>query len=71
MAMKRVFSSHINAVGYDSSSKELAVEFQNGKTAVYSDVPEDIAKMVVDAPSVGTALTQFVKGKFAFGYKPT
>ncbi len=69
LKMKKVFSSHIDAVGYDPDSKELHVRFQKGKTAVYMDVPADTAQMVVDAPSVGTALHQFVKGKFAHGYR--
>lgn len=68
MQMKRVFSSHINGVGYDIDSKELAVEFKDGRTAVYMDVPSDVAQMVVDAPSVGSALHRFIKGRFAFGY---
>lgn len=68
MDLRRVFSSHINAVGYDPGSKELQVEFSNGRTAVYQDVPSDIAKMVTDAPGVGVALNQYIKGRYAFGY---
>ncbi len=69
MELRQVYSSHVSALGYDSSSKELEVKFTNGKTAVYQDVPADVAKLVTDAPSVGSALSQFIKGKFAFGYK--
>lgn len=74
MQMKRVFSSHIDAVGYDPNSKELHVQFRGkggkaGETAVYIEVPADAAAMVVDAPSVGTALHAHVRGKFAHGYK--
>ncbi len=69
MDMKTVFSSHISKVGYDDASQELHVEFKKGKTAVYADVPPDVARLVVDAPSVGTALAQFIKGKFSHGYK--
>ena len=72
--MRRVFSSHINEVGYDPDSSELHVTFQGsegnpGKTAVYVGVPPDVARMVVEAPSVGTALHQFVRGKYGHGYK--
>lgn len=71
MELRQIFSTHISAIGYDPDTKELHVKFKsNGKTAVYSDVPSDVARMVTDAPSVGTALQQFVKGKFAFGYLP-
>ena len=66
MQMKSVFSSHINAIGYDSGN--LQVEFKNGMVAVYQDVPEDVANNVLNAPSVGTALNALVKGKYAFGY---
>lgn len=74
MQMKRVFSSHIDAVGYDPESGELHVQFQGrksgaGKIAVYSDVPPDVGNMVVNSPSVGSALHDFVRGKYAHGYK--
>lgn len=68
MEMKRVFSSHINAVGYNPESLELFVDFKNGKTGVYFDVKPDVAQLVVDAPSVGSALHRFIKGKYSFGY---
>lgn len=70
MEMKSVFSSHVSKVGYDAGSKELEIEFKNGKTAVYQDVPSDVANLVVNAPSVGSAIHTFLKGRFAFGYKP-
>lgn len=75
MEMKTVFSSTVARLGYDPTSKELHVEFRGkngkaGKTAVYIDVPSDVAALVVDAPSVGTALHQFIKGKYAHGYQP-
>lgn len=74
MQMKSVFSSHIAKVGYDEASQELHVEFQQkgqkaAQTAVYSGVPPDVAKMVVDAPSVGSALHELIKGKYAHGYR--
>lgn len=64
--MKPVFSSHIASVGY--ADGELHVVFKNGKSGVYSGVPPDIGESVVNAPSVGTALHQSVKGRFAFSY---
>ena len=75
MEMKRVFSSHIDSVGYDPDTRELHVQYQGkkdkpGKTAVFMDVPQDVAKLVVDAPSVGTAVHQFLKDKYAHGYQP-
>ncbi len=74
MDLRRVFSSHINGVGYDPVSKELHVAFAGkdgkpGKTAVYMDVPADVAQQVTDAPSIGTALHSLIKGRFAHGYR--
>lgn len=70
MEMKNVFSSQVSQIGYDASAKQLAVKFKNGRTAVYSDVPSDVARNVTEAPSVGTALHTWIKGKYAFGYLP-
>lgn len=68
VALKTVYSSHISAVGYDASAKRLDVEYQTGKRAAYMNVPPEIAQRVMDAPSVGTALHQLIKGRFDFGY---
>lgn len=69
--MRRVFSSHIDQIGYDAVSQELIVKFQNGKTAVYMGVPFEVAQDVLSAPSIGTALNQLVKGRYSYGYKNT
>lgn len=68
MDMKSVFSSHISKVGYDPESKQLAVEFQTGKTAIYVDVPGDVAQSFLDSPSLGTALNTMIRDRYAFGY---
>ncbi len=68
--MKTVFSSMVNAVGYNADAQELFVKFKNNKVAVYQSVPADVAALVVDAPSVGNALNSFIKGKYGFGYIP-
>lgn len=64
--MKNVFSSHIASVGY--ADGELHVVFKNGKAGVYAGVPPDIGEAVVNAASVGTAIHQNVRGRFAFSY---
>ena len=66
--MKRVFSSHVNEVGYDPAAQELHVVFDNGKHAVYSGVPAVKGRAVVDAPSVGSALHTEIKGQYAHRY---
>lgn len=67
--MKKVFSSHINEIGYEPATQSLTVIFKNGKTATYTGVPPDVASNVVDAPSVGSALHQFVRGKYDHSYE--
>lgn len=67
--MRNVFSSHVEAIGYDEGSGELHVTFgRNGKTAVYQGVPTDIARDVMNAPSIGEAMWNSIRGKYAFGY---
>lgn len=65
--MKSVFSSHIASIGYDPSG-ELHVVFKDGRAGIYSGVPSDIGEAVMNAPSVGSALHQTVRGKYAFSY---
>jgi hypothetical protein len=69
MGVKKVFSSHIEQVGYEPATQSLTVIFKNGKTATYTGVPPDVASNVVDAPSVGSALHQFVRGKYDHSYE--
>lgn len=72
-AMRRVFSSHVDAIGYDEDTGELHVRFQParnnvGRTAVYQGVPVDVARDVMAAPSIGQALHTSIRGQFPFGY---
>lgn len=69
LIMCKVFSSHVSEVGYDAEAEQLHVKFTNGKHAVYESVPADVAARVTEAPSIGMALHQFVKGKYLHGYK--
>lgn len=62
--MIQKLSSHVSAVGYDAESGELHIEYSNGTKAVYHGVPADIAELVTNGYSVGSALHNHVKGKF-------
>ncbi|TXH12413.1 MAG: KTSC domain-containing protein [Hyphomicrobiaceae bacterium] len=68
MEMKRVYSSHIDKIGYNPASQEFHVEYQKGKTSIYRGVSPDDAKSVLEAASVGSALKSF-RGKYEHGYK--
>ena len=66
--MKHVFSSHIDAIGYDDASGELHVRYQTGKTAVYKGVPPGVAQQAQTAPSIGLAMNALVRGRFDHRY---
>lgn len=69
MQMKKVYSSHVEALGYDPDTQELEIQFKKGKAYVYMGVPADVANLVVDAPSVGTAIKAYITGRYAHGIK--
>ena len=61
--MKQVHSSHVRSIGHDPSTNELHVQYKNGGTAVYHDVPADKARLVMNSHSIGSALHQHVRGQ--------
>ena len=59
-------SSFITEIGYSEDTKTLLVEFKNGKGAFYSDVPREVYEEFIKAPSLGSFLNQYIKGKYEF-----
>ncbi len=51
MERKRVNSSKIRAVGYDSKSQMLEVEFSDGRVLAYSGVSSEVHRQLMAAPS--------------------
>jgi len=51
MERKRVNSSKIRAVGYDTKSQTLEVEFSDGKLLVYTGVSPEVHRQFMAAPS--------------------
>lgn len=66
MKMTHVDSSNVEAVGYDEDSSTLQVEFKNGATYQYFDVPENIFFGLRDADSVGGYLAARIKGAYRY-----
>jgi hypothetical protein len=66
--MTDVYSSHVNQIGYDHDTSELHVVWDTGRASVYSEVPAVIARAVIRSWSVGTSLTEAIKGKYAHRY---
>lgn len=62
--MVPVQSSNIAAVGYESSSRTLAVKFKSGENYIYHDVPATIHAQFVNAGSLGQFLNSTIKQKF-------
>jgi hypothetical protein len=66
MEMTSVDSSNVAAVGFDDDSQTLQVEFNNGATYQYFDVPKAIYDGLLAAASVGQFLNQQVKGTYRY-----
>ena len=66
MEMISVSSSNVASVGYDEDSSTLQVEFNNGTTYQYFDVPENIFVGLRDAGSVGGYLADNIKGTYRY-----
>ena len=60
----KVFSSHISAVEYDRSTETLQVLWSRGGTTTYDGVPEEVARRVLTAPSIGEALHRNIRGLY-------
>jgi hypothetical protein len=59
-------STTIARFGYDSSSQTLTVEFKNGGTYQYFDVPETVFEQMMAASSKGQFLAQTIKGAYRY-----
>lgn len=66
MEMHNVDSSNVAAVGYEEDSQTLQVEFNNGSTYQYFDVPHAIFEGLLGAGSIGQYLNQNVKGTYRY-----
>ena len=64
--MKRtaVKSSNIAAIGYDSTSKTLEVEFKTGAAYSYSGVSPSVARAFRKAQSIGGYFSKEIKGNY-------
>ena len=65
MNLKKVNSSMVYAIGYDSKSKTLEIVFQSGKTWIYEEVPKKVYKELVNASSIGSYMRSNIIGFYA------
>lgn len=62
--MNTVKSSNIEAVGFDPETQRMTVQFKNGNTYDYDNVPQKVHDELVGAESVGRAFNSTIRGKF-------
>ena len=65
MERMAVDSSSVSSVGYDPATFELEVEFRNGRTYRYQQVPIAAYRLLLQAPSIGEFLHKQIKPRFA------
>lgn len=66
--MKPVYSSHVDKIGHDSDTQELHVQWQGGKTSIYSGVSAALADEVSNSWSVGKAIHEQIKDNYPHRY---
>lgn len=66
--MQSVFSSHVDRIGHDSDTGDLHVQWQGGKTSVYSGVPAALASDVRNSWSVGKAVREQIIPNYKHRY---
>lgn len=66
MERHAVSSSNISSIGYDQNNMILEVEFQNGFTYQYFDVPQNIYEGLMRAISHGSYLNSVIKGNYRY-----
>ena len=63
-----VFSSNVREVGYDETTHDLLITWNNGRTSAYSGVPEDVALRLTKAASVGQMINSEIKPAYPHRY---
>jgi hypothetical protein len=62
--LTKVNSTNIQAIGYDTETQTLAVQFPNGKVYHYEGVKLDTYTAFRDDESKGTFFAKFIRGKY-------
>lgn len=64
MRRKRVRSSSLRSVGYDSRGRMLEVEFVGGHVYQYAQVPPGRHRALLRAPSLGRYFNRWIRGRY-------
>ena len=66
MDRHQVASSNIRAIGYNSATQTLEVEFQSGWVYQYYGVSAFLHRQIMQASSKGQFLNQYIKNAFPY-----
>ena len=66
MHRQTVSSSAISSVGYDERSAVLEVEFSSGAVYDYLQVPKQVYRALLKAPSKGSFVSRRVRDRYEF-----
>ena len=61
-----VNSTNLCSVGYDSSTRQLEIEFHDARLYLYDAVPSTINQGLMHAPSHGRYFNRHIRDKFTF-----
>ena len=61
-----VASSNVSAIGYDSQTQTLEVEFLGGSVYQYYNVPHEMHSRFMQAPSKGRFLNAYIKNSYPY-----
>jgi hypothetical protein len=65
MERQPVSSSHIVAIGYNTTSETLEIEFKSGLIYQYFNVPQVIHEQLMAAPSIGSFFNANIRNVYA------
>ena len=66
--MKRqpVVSSSLRSVGYDEASRTLEIEFRSGAVYRYYEVPPEVYRELMEAPSKGRCFQGAIRDNYRY-----
>ena len=64
MRRRSVSSSSVASVGYDAKTQTLEIEFQSGSVYDYGEVPPEVFKGLMEAPSKGRFFSNEIRGQY-------
>ena len=64
MQRRIVSSSSVASVGYEPKSRTLEIEFHSGSVYEYQEVPPEVFRGLMEAPSVGRYFANKIRGQY-------